>query len=588
MAACRTIVRTAATVSRIPTGELADRPNMTWVSLICPIGKEFPASRPWPDGFPTGKVCISRSSHGRRDPTGEDLEKNRMMGRSLFDTEDSELVIGLVAPIGCDRKSIHAVLDEIFSVRRYDVNRIKLSDVLPDLATVLNVELVDRPYEDRVQSYMTAGTALRKNTARGDVLALCAIHQISSERPSIDAVEPQSPKLSRRVHVLDSLKHPDEVRVLRQTYGPGFYLIGAFAPRRARKDYLERTIRVSEQQAELILNRDEQEENQGDFGQRTRDTFHLADVFVDVGDIRNTRAQLGRFFDLVFGDPFRTPTVDEFGMQAAASAACRSGALARQIGAAIVGKYGELISVGHNDVPSAGGGLYREGSKYDGRDLERGFDTNTIRIREIATDAAAALVAAGVATDAERAADVLMTSKLKRVTEYGRTVHAEMEAILAAARIGVSVRDSTLYTTTFPCHNCAKHAVAAGVSKILYVEPYPKSEALLLHEDSITHEGEGGGGNDGEARKVLLAPFLGVAPRRYSDLFAIVRPDGTEIERKGKDGTKRSLPLPQDSHPRSPMVPIAYPDRELKAVAVLKEISQKLGVESDDQDHAAR
>ncbi|TGV73273.1 dCMP deaminase, partial [Mesorhizobium sp. M2D.F.Ca.ET.145.01.1.1] len=53
--------------------------------------------------------------------------------------------------------------------------------------------------------------------------------------------------------------------------------------------------------------------------------------------------------------------------------------------------------------------------------------------------------------------------------EYGRIVHAEMSALLDAARIGRPVRESVLFTTTFPCHMCAKHIVASGVSVVVFL-----------------------------------------------------------------------------------------------------------------------
>ena len=43
------------------------------------------------------------------------------------------------------------------------------------------------------------------------------------------------------------------------------------------------------------------------------------------------------------------------------------------------------------------------------------------------------------------------------LTEYGREVHAEMDALVSAARGTESVKNCILYCTTFPCHICAKH-----------------------------------------------------------------------------------------------------------------------------------
>jgi hypothetical protein len=51
---------------------------------------------------------------------------------------------------------------------------------------------------------------------------------------------------------------------------------------------------------------------------------------------------------------------------------------------------------------------------------------------------------------------------LMSVGEFGRTVHAEMAALLDTAKRGVPVDGCTLYSTTFPCHNCTKHIAAAG------------------------------------------------------------------------------------------------------------------------------
>lgn len=59
--------------------------------------------------------------------------------------------------------------------------------------------------------------------------------------------------------------------------------------------------------------------------------------------------------------------------------------------------------------------------------------------------------------------------------------HAEMAALMSCARSGGSPVDGTLYCTTFRCHNCAKHIVAAGIRSVVYVEPYPKSKAKDLY-----------------------------------------------------------------------------------------------------------
>ena len=79
----------------------------------------------------------------------------------------------------------------------------------------------------------------------------------------------------------------------------------------------------------------------------------------------------------------------------------------------------------------------------------------------------------------------LRNTKIFEITEYGRAVHAEMDALLNCASAGVSPKGATLFTTAFPCHNCTRHIIAAGISRVVSIEPYPKSQAVDLHGDAI-------------------------------------------------------------------------------------------------------
>lgn len=53
-----------------------------------------------------------------------------------------------------------------------------------------------------------------------------------------------------------------------------------------------------------------------------------------------------------------------------------------------------------------------------------------------------------------------------------RTIHAEMNAILQAARNGVRIAGATLYTTASPCYDCAKVIVNAGIVRVVFGEFY--------------------------------------------------------------------------------------------------------------------
>src|SRR5439155_301649 len=125
--------------------------------------------------------------------------------------------------------------------------------------------------------------------------------------------------------------------------------------------------------------------------------------------------------------------------------------------------------------PAAGGGLYWPGPD-DQRDFRRGFDSNEMQrnkiITEIWGDLLTVLEKRPSKEVSARILAVLEKSAVADITEFGRAVHAEMEALLSCARNGISPRDGTLYSTTFPCHNCAKHIAAAGIARVVFVEPY--------------------------------------------------------------------------------------------------------------------
>lgn len=57
--------------------------------------------------------------------------------------------------------------------------------------------------------------------------------------------------------------------------------------------------------------------------------------------------------------------------------------------------------------------------------------------------------------------------------ELCRGLHAEQNAILQAARYGVPIEGTTLYTTHHPCSMCAKMAINAGVKRAVCREDYP-------------------------------------------------------------------------------------------------------------------
>lgn len=398
---------------------------------------------------------------------------------------------------------------------------------------------------DGIVDMQNHGDAMRLATGDNAAVAravITRIHEVRSERTSDPDGQPDG---QPRAYIIDSLRHPAEAHLLRRLYQDAFTLVGVVCAqdereRRLRTELFEFKDRTSPQTVEAVakfMDRDADAPER--HGQHVTDAFHEADYFVDNsqdagGDPNNTgmNEPLRRLVRLLTSGDVIRPTVAETAMDQAHSAQLRSACLSRQVGAAVVDARGNVISTGTNEVPRAGGGVYGEGFGHPAEDSRCAFretkfcssnrEQNQI-ISEL-LDAFPALVADQPRDDVIAA---LRRTRIGGLIEFSRAVHAEMDALLSAARVGTSPRGGRLFVSTFPCHYCARHIVAAGIDEVQYIEPYPKSRALHLHCDAITTEAEGWvppsewSDRNGPATppKVLFRPFVGVAPRMYERVF---------------------------------------------------------------------
>jgi dCMP deaminase len=70
--------------------------------------------------------------------------------------------------------------------------------------------------------------------------------------------------------------------------------------------------------------------------------------------------------------------------------------------------------------------------------------------------------------------------------ELCRGLHAEQNAIIQAAKHGVNIGGSTLYSTHSPCVICSKMIINAGIGRIIYLEGYPDDLSVgMLTESKI-------------------------------------------------------------------------------------------------------
>ena len=93
---------------------------------------------------------------------------------------------------------------------------------------------------------------------------------------------------------------------------------------------------------------------------------------------------------------------------------------------------------------------------------------------------------AGVVNCVERGACMRADMNIPSGTrqEICYAVHAEQNAIIQAARLGVSIVGATLYCTHQPCVICAKMIINSGIRRVVYKEGYPDEFSLKLFREA--------------------------------------------------------------------------------------------------------
>jgi len=279
-----------------------------------------------------------------------------------------ELFFGIVGAVGTDLDALCKAVEEHLARVHYSSKVIHIIEEIHQFQKWKS--LPEKPLEERYKSHIQAGDEFREAFELGDALARLAIAVIREKhRKPASSNDNANEPISRCVYVLRSLKHPREVKLLREVYGPNFFLLAAYSPHDARlKDFTRRIAsshhsagQASSKYGSLaaeILELDQAEPDKK-LGQNLRETFPLADAFINVTNKDIANKEIGRFIDLLFDntEEINTPSRDEYGMFLARAAALRSAALGRQVGAAISTDDGDIIALGSNDVPKLGGGL---------------------------------------------------------------------------------------------------------------------------------------------------------------------------------------------------------------------------------------
>ncbi|CDF57316.1 deoxycytidylate deaminase [Thermobrachium celere] len=136
------------------------------------------------------------------------------------------------------------------------------------------------------------------------------------------------------------------------------------------------------------------------------------------------------------------PSWDEYFMEIANTVKKRSTCLRRQVGAVIV-KDNRILTTGYNGVPPK---------------MRHCLDIGCLR------------------------QELNIPSGQRH--ELCRALHAEQNAIIQAAKYGISIEGATIYVTAQPCIICAKQIIASGIKKIVFSGDYPDEFSLEMIKES--------------------------------------------------------------------------------------------------------
>ncbi|MBK1977311.1 hypothetical protein JE034_00445 [Achromobacter xylosoxidans] len=480
----------------------------------------------------------------------------RDASQTLKDLVANEYVFAVVGPAGSGTSWVAEALRKLLSSAGIQAEILKASSVIESWAKASGHSVDSSTKLMRARALQDLGDRCRLETGDKAAVAIRLMRDMRQRRNdhTQSRLAGGDTVAERRAYIIDSLKQPAETALLRQVYQDAFCQIGVVCNEEVRKQRLSSSKCSDSTKAEIeeFMRRDEDADDP--HGQKVTDTFHLSDFFVDNTPARLIREgnadvenpawdvadQLGRLIDILTHSKVVRPLPNETGMFHAYGSGMRSACLSRQVGAALVDAAGNVVATGTNEVPRAGGGVYGggfrmdvlNGHEYDHRCSVMGkFCRNTVEQQTIIQHIIDAFPELKAQDDGVTLQSRLRKTEVGRLLEFSRAVHAEMDALLSAGRQGTSTIGTRMFVTTFPCHYCARHIVAAGVDEVQFIEPYQKSKALTLHGDAIVSDGANwlppsevvnaaaGNGEGHPPPYVLFRPFTGVAPRLYKRAF---------------------------------------------------------------------
>jgi deoxycytidylate deaminase len=292
---------------------------------------------------------------------------------------------------------------------------------------------------------------------------------------------------------IDGIRNYREVQVLRKRY-PEFFLVALHASIDTQWKRVKETYNGNYLSFERDLQRDSLEDI--DEGQQVSTCVQYADyVFVNEDDAGASDARCRKLFsqlsddlqlmrradDLGTGSYCRPPTQDEVQMATAFAQSHMSRCLKRKVGAVIVNSKNLPLSMGYNENPLGMKPCQMEFQHcFKDEDMHKSLEKMKGIYCPRCGKEIPEMHPPWICCDPDCRENLKLLFFPSRNMELCTAIHAEERAIRSLA--GRNAEGGILFTTTYPCFQCARYIVDAGIKRVVYVEAYPvaESEGFLI------------------------------------------------------------------------------------------------------------
>ncbi len=338
---------------------------------------------------------------------------------------------------------------------------------------------------------------------------------------ALGALKTEKGKFPNNV-VIDGIRNVGEIHYLRDAFGYRFTVIAILASADARWDRIGASAYTDHGfgRTDFIADDQRDKNEETPYGQQVELCIDRADILIDNSvDVSTSKFKhkILDFVDLATGMQTRGATESEILMNIAFSSSHSSKCVKRHVGAVVADSRGQVVSAGYNENPI--------GTHPCVEEPEYEFRCFRDRIRNSHFERLAT-VGARCPTCGEVLGTVIgppwvcancrekkhLKTNLEsfffpdRAMNWCTAVHAEVWAILAAEG---RARNAVLYTTTFPCSQCAEKIIQAGIMKVVFTEAYP---------DTV-------GASRLELAGIELEQFEGVRSASFERIFSRTKPD---------------------------------------------------------------